>query len=113
MVRRLIQQQHIRMRHHRLRNRQPLALSRSAQLRAASASRLGKPVRPLRLPQPSLVLPLSATFPRTSAASNTSRTVTPGGKHRLLLHIPNPRPLPHRNVPGISIFIASQTPSAA
>ncbi len=106
MVRRLVQQQHIRP----ASPSPPQSPAASASLRSASPpppSSRGNPTRPpVSRSRPSCSA--SGTPARSSAASSTSRTVSPGRKVRLLPHIPDPRPLPHRHLARIRLLLPRQ-----
>ncbi len=101
MVRRLIEQQHIGMRHHRLGNRQPLPPP--AAERRCLRTQVRKPSPPRGLPQPALMLTLRHFGPHQRRLQHSTNR-HPRREIRLLLHVSHTCPLPHRNVAGVRVL---------
>ena len=105
VVRRFVQQQHIRVGNNRFRNRQPLSPASAQRRRFRLQRRKAGP--PRRLVQPAIVLRIGQPGAIHCGFQHGAHC-QPGRKVRLLLHIRNPRPLACRHVACIRLLLARQ-----
>src|ERR1700729_2469812 len=102
MVRRLVQQKHIGMGHDRLRNREPLPPS-SAE-RSSLRTQIWKSSPSRSLTQSALMFPLRHLSPDERRLQHRTHSHVRNNV-RLLLHMPHPCSLSHRNITRVGVFI--------